>query len=100
MIWIAWLFLGSVAVLTTGAALLTTDDGLAILLGVAGFGAWGMTAYGSLDMQLLSGGSEFTYQMPAVTIVCAGLSLIPLYIALTGPTEIVNRARDPQAKEI
>lgn len=100
MIWVAWLFIGVVAILTTGATLATDDDGAAILLGIAGFASWGMVAYGSFDVTMLSGGSEFSYTMPAVTIFAVGLSLIPLYIALTGPIDLVTRATDPTLDEM
>lgn len=96
----AWLFVGVVAVLSTAGALLTSDDGMAILLGVTGFGTWGMAAYGALDVTVVSNGSRVAETMPEVTILCAGLSLIPLYIALTGPVDIVRRAQNPRAEEI
>jgi hypothetical protein len=100
MIWVAWLFIGAVAILSTAATLLTNDDAMAILLGIAGFGSWGLVAYGSFDVAMLSNGSEFTYTMPAVAIFCAGISLIPLYIALTGPIDLVTRAKDPTLDEV
>lgn len=100
MIQSAWLFVGTVAILSTAGALLTTDDGMAILLGVAGFGGWGVTSYGAFQVEVASNGSVLEFTMPAVAIMTAGLALIPLYIALTGPTAIVQRARNPSLDEV
>jgi len=90
----AWLFLGVTALLTTGAAVLTSDDALAIVMGGLGFITWGVVAYGALDVETVSNGTTLGFTMPPVALVAVVLSLLPLYIALTGPLALVNRNRD------
>jgi len=100
MIQSAWLFAGLVAILATTGALATTDDGMAIVLGVAGTGGWGVTGYGALDLELVSNGTEFSFTSPTIALLCFGVSLIPLYIALTGPINIVRRATTARPEDL
>lgn len=87
----AWLFVGVVAVLATIAAPVTPDDDLSIVIGVLGFIAWVMLAYGALDVQVASNGVTLAFSMPAVTIFCVLASLIPGWVALTGPFDVVRQ---------
>lgn len=96
----AWLFVGCVAILATAAAVLTNDDGVAIVAGVLGFVTWGVWTYGSLDVRAVGDSVTYTFSMPSLTILGIAFALIPAYIALTGPTEIINRHREPNAEEI
>lgn len=96
----AWIFIGVVAILATGAAVATTDDGVAIMAGVLGFITWGVWTYGSLDLRVVGDSVTYSFSMPSVTILGIALALIPGYIALTGPTEIINRHRQPDTEEL
>lgn len=88
-----FLLVGLTAILATGVALFTFDDVLAMIAGIAGFISWGLIAYGSLDVRVVGDSTTYSFTQPSITIWAAMLSLIPLYIALTGPLEVVNRFR-------
>lgn len=94
----AWLFVGLVAILATIGALLTDDDGIAIITGALGFVTWGIFAYGALNVEVAE--APEPYVMPEVTILAVALALIPGYIALTGPVEIISRARDTDLQDV
>ena len=106
----AWLFAGVVAVLSTGVAISTqtqtvakgpSSDGLAIMSGIAGFISWGITAFGSLNVEVVTqDGSVTSFALPEVTLLCVMFALIPGYIALTGPADIIARSREPQSREV
>jgi len=100
MILLAWLFIGIVALLVTAGAVVTSDNGVAIVAGALGFLSWGVFAFAALDVQTVSGGSELSYSFPAVTILAVAFALVPGYIALTGPVELVNRARDGDPRDV
>lgn len=95
-----FLFVGTVALITTIMALLTPDDAMAIITGVSGFLSWGLIAYGSLDVQVVGDSTTFTFTQPSVTVWAIVMALIPAYIALTGPTELVNRFRQPSQQNL
>lgn len=105
----AWLFVGRIAfawtVLTVIAAVYVdpvddTGDGLATIGGVVGFILWGVWTFGALDVSVVDGSSTITFTHPELAILGVALSLVPGYIALTGPIELINRARDPRTDEI
>lgn len=96
----AWLFTGALATITTLGAVLTTDDGLAILTGTLGFILWGLWAYGTIDLVVVADTTTYTYSMPELTIVGVAVSLLPAYIALTGPLELISRWRNPQTQDV
>jgi len=106
----AWLFIGVVAMLATGVAVSTktkvagaypNDDGIAIFSGVISFISWGMVAYGALNIEVITETGEIvSYSMSSVTYFAIALALVPAYIALTGPVDIVRRARNPDAKDV
>jgi hypothetical protein len=101
MLLAVWLFVGLVATLATGLALLTDDDGIAIFAGALGFVSWGTWTYGAFDIERpIEGATELTFSEPAVAILGIGLALIPGFIALTGPVEIISRYRDPDLDDI
>lgn len=90
----AWLFVGVVGILATATAVVTPDDGVAIVAGVAGFVTWGVWTFGSLNLEKpIQGNPELVFSEPAITLLGIGLALVPAYIALTGPVEIIGRAR-------
>jgi len=105
----AWIMIMVVALVSTGVALLTktqaaslfaNDDGIAIYSGIVGFIAWGYAAYGTLEGVQVVGDAVSTFQMPSVTYFCIMLALIPGYIALTGPAEMIRRARSTTAEDV
>lgn len=100
MLWQAWLFVGTVAVLATGVAVFTDDDAVAIVSGCVGTVLWFIWAFGALNVEVITGGSADTLSMPVLTFVGAGLGVIPAYIALTGPVDIVHRWREGDTRNL
>lgn len=96
----AWLFVGAVAILATGLALYTTDNGVAMMMGTLGFITWGVWTFGSLDVRVVGDSVTYSFTMPAVTLLGIVLALVPGFIALTGPLDLVTRARSPDVDEI
>lgn len=106
----AWLFIGRIAfawtVITLAAAVYVdpiddTGDGLATIAGVVGFVLWGVWTFGTLEIVAVAdNGSEVVFTQPELTFVGIVLALVPGYIALTGPIELINRARQPSTDEI
>lgn len=96
----AWLFTGVVAILSTGLALYTTDDGVAMMMGTLGFITWGVWAFGTLDVRVVGDSVTYSFTMPALTLLGVVLALVPGFIALTGPLDLVTRARRPDVDEI
>jgi len=96
-----WLFVGVIAVLATIGAVLTNDDGVAIVAGILGFIAWGVWTFGSLNVEVVTQtGDIVAFSNLAATMLGIALALIPGFIALTGPVEIVSRVRDTQMDEV
>lgn len=100
MILQAWLFVGVVAILASGMALLTTDDGVAVLTGVLGFVAWGVWVFGSLNLQVVRDATVYTFSSPVVAFIGIAFALVPAWIALTGPVEIIGRWREGDHREL
>lgn len=86
----AWLFIGVVATVVTFGCVMTPDDGWAILLGVVGFLSWGAFAYGGFDITVVGDSVTYSFANPAVSFWGLIMSLIPGYIALTGPADIIT----------
>lgn len=105
----AWLFIGVVALCSTAvavstktqaAALFPNDDGVAIMSGITGVIAWGVWTYGALDVSVAADGTIHTFSMPSVAYFGVAMALIPAYIALTGPADIINRYRNADATDV
>lgn len=105
----AWLFVGRIAmvwtVMTVAAAVYVdpvddTGDGLAIIGGVVGFVMWGVWTFGTLEVEVVDGGTTVVFQQPELTILGVVLALVPGYIAMTGPIELINRARQPKTDDV
>jgi len=107
----AWLFIGFVALCSTGVALSTktevaglygSDDGIAIFSGIVGFLSWGVWTYGTLNLTVITNsGDRITAPMPELAYFGVAMALIPAYIALTGPAETISsRYRDTEANDI
>lgn len=104
-----WLFVGRIAMLWTvltvaGAAYVRPDDhtgdALATVAGVVGFVLWGVWTFGALDVEVVDNGGTVTFSQPELAIVGVTLALVPGYIALTGPINIIGRAREPDMREV
>lgn len=101
MILAVLLFVGFVAILATAAALMTFDDGVAIMMGVTGFISWAIVSFGALNLQIVRDATVYQFEAYILTLFTAMLSLIPLYIALTGPMELIgSRVRGPRQDEV
>jgi len=100
MILSAWLFIGLVAILATGLALFTSDNGMAILAGVSGTVSWGFWVFGSFNVQVVQDATVYTFTSPVIPFFGIGMALIPAYIAFTGPVEIVGRVRQTRQEEV
>lgn len=105
----AWLFVGRIAfgwtVLTLiGAVYFDADDdtgdGLAMIAGVVGFVLWGVWTFGTLEVEFVEGSTTYAFSHPSLTILGVVLALVPGYIAMTGPIELLNRARQPSTDDI
>lgn len=105
----AWLFLGLMAFVMTLVALFAPawatarggdGDGLAIICGVVGFVLWGVWTFGTLEIVVISQGSELVYAESELTFLGVILALVPGYVALTGPIELVGRAFDPTLDDL
>lgn len=97
----AWYTIAIVAILATSGAVLTKDDALATILGIVGFISWAVWTFGSLNVVVItSSGTVVTYASPAATILGIAFTLLPGYIALTGPIEAMSRYRDGQMDDL
>jgi len=96
----AWLFIGVAAIIWTGIAVYTSDDAAAILFGILGFVTWGAWTYGSLKITVVGDSVTYQFTMPAVTFVGICFALVPAFIALTGPINIIGRHDNPNPREI
>lgn len=100
MLLATWLFIGVVALLATGVALATTDNAVAIISGLLGMFGWGMWSFGALNLQVVRDSTTYQFGEPMLTIFGVALALVPGFIALNGPIEIIERYRDPRAEDI
>jgi hypothetical protein len=105
----AWLFIGRIAfvwtLVTVAAAVYvdpvdTTGDALAMLGGVVGFVLWGVWTFGTLNIQVVAESVVYDFTHPELTILGVVLALVPGYIALTGPIELISRARDADVRDL
>lgn len=105
----AWLFTGSIAFVWTlvtvwaAVAVDSTDnsgDALATVGGVVGFILWGVWTFGSLEIVVVGEGVTYSFTHPEIAILGVAMALIPGYIALTGPIELISRAREPDVRDI
>lgn len=105
----AWLFVGRAAfawtILTVAAAIYVdgtdeTGDALAMVGGSVGVVLWGVWTYASLGIEVVDAGSTVTFEHPELAILGVALALVPGYIALTGPIELVDRYRDADPRDL
>jgi hypothetical protein len=101
MLLAAWLVVVALGVLSTAGALLTNDDGVAIVTGVLGFLKFGVAAFGAFELTVVDGaGGTLQFVETEVALLMLTLSLLPGYVALTGPVQIIQRVRDTRMEEI
>lgn len=105
----AWLFVGRIAfgwtVLTLAAAVYVdpiddTGDAVAMVGGVVGFVLWGVWTFGVLNVEVRDGGATTAFSHPELALVGIAMALVPAYIALTGPIDLVGRARTPDPEQL
>lgn len=105
----AWLYVGRIAFLWTiltvaGAVYVKPDDhtgdSLATVAGVVGFVLWGVWTFGALEIEVVDGGTTVSMTHPELAILGVALALVPGYIALTGPINLIGRAREPSMREL
>jgi hypothetical protein len=86
MIWQGWLFVGLIALYATSRALRETMNPSAIVHGIVGFVTWLVFGYQSLNVVVVSNGTELgPYYYAPVALLAAGLAVMNLYVAITGP---------------
>lgn len=98
----AWLFVGAVAfgwtaITVIGAVVLPSEgagDALATVGGVVGLVLWGVWTFGALNVVVVGEAVTFRFSHPSLALVGIAMALVPGYIALTGPIELVTRAMD------
>lgn len=110
MIESAFLFVGRIAfawtVLTVAGAVYAsrdmseTGDALATVGGVVGFVLWGVWSYATLNVQVVGDAVVYEFSHPELTILGIAMAMVPGYIALTGPIELINRYREPTTEQI
>jgi cytochrome c biogenesis protein CcdA len=84
-----------VGVLSTAAALYTTDNGIAILAGVVGSFSAGLATYGLFNIEVVSNGTVVAVgSQPAIALFTATLAMLAAYPALTGPIDLVGESMD------
>jgi len=92
MLQLPWLFIGMVALLATSGAVVTSRDELGMVLGVLGTLSWWVWAYAAFEVQVVDGGVEFVFTQSIAAVFGIMISLLPLYIAITGPIEMAKNA--------
>lgn len=105
-----YLFIGATALVATAFAVSTQTqaaawydqyaDPIAMVGGLLGFFSWAMLAYGSLNVEVVGDAVTYSFSMPAVTFWCLGMAIPPLYVALTGPFEVVKRATGTMREDV
>jgi hypothetical protein len=74
------------------AAWTVDNDMLAIMAGLLGTFAWGLTAYGLFDIETV--GSSTTHAEPALALFAAGAALVAFLPALVDPFDAIGDAAD------
>lgn len=92
MLDLAWLFIGLIGLVATIAAVATDENEIAIVAGLLGMFAWLLWSFGAYAGIETASGTE--YQMWPVALLGTAIALVPGFIALTGPIEILGNAYD------
>lgn len=97
----AWLLIAAAGIAVTALALLSDDEAVAMVLGAVGVIAWLMVAYGALDVRVVGDSVTYTFQMPAVTIFAVAMALIPAFVLIAGPPNLLgSRYPNPRSEEM
>lgn len=104
----AWLWLGTAAFVWTVVALVSAavadvdgpGESIATVSGVVGLVLWGVWSFGAFEITVVSQGTEITFAHPELALVGICMAIVPGYIALTGPVELIGRARDPDLEDL
>jgi len=94
-----WLFIGTLAAAATFISVTTTDDQIGIISGLLGALTGFTFAYHSLSVTVYSQGTAFVSRYPELAALGLALAAPNLFVALTGPLEIV-RDRDQLQNEV
>jgi hypothetical protein len=107
----AFLFVGVIAfgwtLVTMYAAVMahsgdSTGDAVAMMAGIVGFVLWGVWTFSTLNVDVVTdSGTIVTVANPELTLLGIVMALVPGYIALTGPIDLIYRAvDDPGQRDI
>lgn len=98
----AWLFIGVLGAISSGITLMAQrdEDGLAMVFGTIGFVSWAIWSYGALTVEVADGGTVFQFAMPSLTFFGIAMALLPGYIALTGPIELIERHKSGDLEDL
>lgn len=102
----AWLMLGTMAFVWTvlivfaSAYFPEAGNDIAMVGGTSGAILWGVWTFGTLQVEVVEGATVYEFAMPSLTLVGLVMAIIPLYVAVTGPVELMARYRDPDQREI
>lgn len=72
----------------------TSNDMLAMMLGLIGTGCWLLAAYAMFDVEIVSNGQTITKSYPAMGVFAVGLAVVTFLPALIEPFEMVGEAAD------
>jgi hypothetical protein len=71
------------------------------MAGIVGFVLWGVWTFGTLNIEVANGTTVYTFTHPELTLLGIVMALVPGYIALTGPIDLIYRAvDDPGQRDI
>lgn len=102
----SFLFIGRIAFLWTVIVVLSSSyfdeaaNDIAIVGGTIGFVLWGVWTFGTLNVEVVAGSTVFEFASPALTLVGVAMAMVPGYLAITGPIELISRYRDGEMRDI
>lgn len=102
----SFLFIGRIAFLWTVIVVFGSSyfdraaDDIAIVGGTIGFVLWGVWTFGTLNVEVANGATVYEFASPALTFVGIAMALVPGYLAISGPIELISRYRDGDMRDI
>lgn len=88
---LAWVFVGFIGACASYISVTTDNDQVAIISGCIGLISWLLFAYFSLSITVYdTNGSPHTTRYPAMALWGLAMAAPNLYVALTGPLEILT----------
>lgn len=94
MIQSAWLFVGAMAALATGAAFRSEDNADATLFGAVGLVTWLVWSYGALSIEVADGGVVFEFNAPAVALLGVVFAAVPGVVAILGALDVFGETTE------